>query len=139
MPRNKHRFPDYVTLIGKGTEIVGEVRFAGGLHVDGRVVGNVIAKGSDGCAISLGASGVIEGNLDVPHLVLGGTIIGDVRACLRAELAPGARIQGTLYYGLLDMDEGAEVNGKLVRIDGEPDRPSALDASQTSHDVTAPS
>mgnify|MGYP003573646028 FL=1 len=52
-------------------------------------------------------------------------MVGDVRAALRAELASGARIQGTVYYGLLEMDEGAEVNGKLVHIpDAEKSAPS---------------
>ena len=117
MRKKKLRFPPYATIIGQGTEVIGEVRFDGGLHVDGKVVGNVTGGAEQECAITLGAAGVIEGNLDVPYAVLGGTVIGDVRASRRAELTSGARIEGTLYYGLLEMDEGAEVNGKLVHVD----------------------
>jgi cytoskeletal protein CcmA (bactofilin family) len=67
--------------------------------------------------LTLGRSGVIQGNLDVAYVVLDGAVVGNVRASHRAELAPGARIDGDLYYGALKMAEGAEVNGKLLRID----------------------
>jgi cytoskeletal protein CcmA (bactofilin family) len=115
MSQKKERLPDYSTIIGKGTEIAGGMRFSGGVHIDGTVAGDV--KGVDGCALTLGRSGVIQGDLDVAHVVLDGTVIGDVRASSRAELAFGARIEGNVYYGVLEMAEGAEVNGKLLRID----------------------
>jgi cytoskeletal protein CcmA (bactofilin family) len=31
------------TLIGRQTEILGDVRFSGGLHIDGKVKGNITA------------------------------------------------------------------------------------------------
>jgi cytoskeletal protein CcmA (bactofilin family) len=121
MRRKKPRFPSYRSVIGPGTQVTGTIRFDGGLHVDGRIVGDVTGRsfesGVPGSAISIGATGVIEGNLDVPHVVTGGTVYGDVRAAQRAVLAAGARIQGTLFYGALEMDKGAEVDGKLVPLD----------------------
>jgi cytoskeletal protein CcmA (bactofilin family) len=132
MPRKKLRFPSYTTFIGKGTEVIGEVRFSGGLHVEGRVVGDVTGDPKQASGITLGSGGVIEGNLDVAYAVLGGTVIGDVRANGRADLTDGARIEGTLYYGVLELDEGAEVNGKLVHIDDAgPLRLSHQDVTRT--------
>jgi cytoskeletal protein CcmA (bactofilin family) len=120
MGKRRHlRFPHYRTLIGPGTQITGSISFEGGLHLDGRVLGDVTAMDSeDGgvSAISIAATGVIEGNLEVSHVVMEGTVIGDVRAAARAVLASGARIEGALYYGDLEMDRGAAVNGKLVHI-----------------------
>jgi cytoskeletal protein CcmA (bactofilin family) len=141
MRKKKHRFPPYASVIGEGTEVIGDVRFVGGLHIDGRVVGDVIAAQPDGCALTLGASGAVEGNLDVPQVVLDGPVSGDVRAHLSAELARGARIGGVLYYGSLAIDEGAEVKGGLVPIDetqgdragpDEPERPSDEDTGDAS-------
>jgi len=125
MFRNRQRLPAYKSVIGKGTEIIGEVGFIGALHVDGKVVGNVSAQVSDRCALTLGQSGVIEGDVDVAHVVLDGTVKGDVRAIYRAELKAGARIEGKLYYGVLDVPEGAEINGELVRMDNKPQAPQA--------------
>lgn len=113
----RRRLPPYATVIGSGTEVTGDVRFQGCLHIDGRVTGDVVGQAEGGCALTLGAAGVVEGNLSVAHVILDGTVIGDVRASERAELASGARVEGTVYYGVLEMDEGAEVNGKLVHLD----------------------
>ena len=38
------------------------------------------------------------------------------------ELAANARVTGNVYYCLLEMAMGAEVNGNLLRTDEEPDR-----------------
>ena len=96
---------------------MGKVRFVGALHIDGKVVGDVGGQSPDECALTLGQSGVIEGDVDVAHVVIDGTVKGDVRATYRAELKSGARIEGKLYYGRLQVPEGAEINGELVRID----------------------
>jgi len=116
MIKRRRRFPAYATVIGEGTEVKGGVEFAGALHVEGKVAGDIKGISEDGCALTLGRGGVIEGNLDVPHVVLDGTVIGDIRAAYRAELASGARIEGTVYYNVLEMAQGAEVNGKLLHI-----------------------
>jgi cytoskeletal protein CcmA (bactofilin family) len=118
--RKGPRFPHYSSVVGPGTEITGALSFSGGLHVDGRIVGDVVGRDTEAggaSAISIAATGVIEGNLNVPHVVIDGTVIGDVRAATRAVLASRARIEGTLYYGVLEMDRGAEVNGKLVHVE----------------------
>ena len=50
----------------------------------------------------------------VPHVVLNGTVKGDVRATERVELGPKARVIGNVQYKLIEMSIGAEVNGKLI-------------------------
>ena len=117
MAKKKRRLPDYVTIIGERTEVAGGIRFSGGMHIDGTVVGDVSGQAEDGCALTLGQRGTIQGNLDVAYVVLDGAVIGDVRASRRAELASGARIEGNLHYGDLVMAVGAKVNGKLLALD----------------------
>jgi cytoskeletal protein CcmA (bactofilin family) len=103
------------TLIGQNTEIRGDVVFTGGLHVDGVIKGNVTAAQDGSSMLSLSERGRIEGEVRVPNLVLNGTVIGDVHSGNHIELAPKSRINGNLYYKMLEMAMGAEVNGKLVR------------------------
>lgn len=102
------------TLIGQGTEITGDVRFSGGLHVDGVVKGNVIATGDGNSVLMLSEHGRIEGEVRVSNVVLNGAVTGDVYAEERIELAPQARVNGNVYYNLLEMAMGAAVNGSLV-------------------------
>lgn len=103
------------TLIGQNTEIRGDVVFTGGLHVDGIIKGNVTAAQDGSSMLSLSERGRIEGEVRVPNLVLNGTVIGDVHSGNHIELATKSRINGNLYYKMLEMAMGAEVNGKLVR------------------------
>ncbi len=102
------------TLIGRGTTIDGDLRFAGGLHVEGVIKGNLAADGDDATLI-LSEHGHIQGEVRVPSMVLNGMIDGDVFASGKVELFEKARICGDVYYNLLEMAVGAEVNGKLVR------------------------
>jgi len=102
------------TLIGQHTEIRGDVVFSGGLHVDGTVKGNVIAEGGAESVLSLSERGTIEGEVRVPNIMINGTVIGDVYAENHIELAPQARVKGNVYYSLIEMAMGAEVNGNLV-------------------------
>ena len=102
------------TLIGQGTEINGDLVFSGGLHVDGTIKGNVIAEEGSTAILILSEFGRIEGEVKVPNMVLNGEIIGDVYGSLRVELAPKSRIKGSVYYNLIEMAIGAEVNGGLV-------------------------
>lgn len=102
------------TLIGHNTEIKGDVTFGGGLHIDGKVFGSVIAEQDGGSVMSLSEQGYIEGEIRVPNIVLNGTVKGDVHCGAHIELAPNARVNGNVYYALIEMASGAEVNGNLV-------------------------
>ena len=114
--RKKIRTTKIDTLIGSKTEMLGDVRFSGGLHVDGTVKGNVAAEEDASSVRTLSESGTIEGEVIVPNVVLNGTVIGDVHAKQHIELASNARITGNVYYSLIEMAMGAEVNGNLVHV-----------------------
>ncbi len=106
------------SLIGQHTEIRGDIVFTGGLHVDGRVKGNIIAE-EEGALLTVSAQGEIEGEVRVSNIVLNGKVTGDVYADRRIELAGEARVFGNVYYHLLEMSMGASVNGKLIHSDGK--------------------
>jgi cytoskeletal protein CcmA (bactofilin family) len=101
------------SLVGSGTEIRGDIHFKDGLHIDGVVKGSVVAEGEDSM-LTMSEDGRIEGEVRVHNLVLNGEVIGDVYASEHIELAPAARVTGNVYYNLIEMAMGAEVNGNLV-------------------------
>ncbi|MEX2524029.1 MAG: polymer-forming cytoskeletal protein [Gammaproteobacteria bacterium] len=102
------------TLIGQYTQVNGDVSFSGGLHVDGTIRGNVIAEDDGRSMLSLSERGTIEGEVNVPYVILNGVVLGDVRSSEHIELSSRARVTGNVYYSLIEMAIGAEVNGKLV-------------------------
>ncbi len=102
------------TLVGRNSRIDGDLRYKGGLHVDGEIHGNVHAEEGSESMLSLSQHGVIRGEVKVPHIVLNGTVEGDVYVEKRLELGPEARVTGDVYYNLVQIAVGATVNGKLV-------------------------
>ena len=106
--------------------MLGDVKFAGGLHVDGTIKGNVAAEEDPSSVLTLSETGTIEGEVRVPNVVLNGTVIGDVHARQHIELASNARVTGNVYYSLIEMAMGAEVNGNLVHVAEDVEAPLRL-------------
>jgi cytoskeletal protein CcmA (bactofilin family) len=102
------------TLVGENTAISGNVGFSGGFHIDGYVKGNVEAEPDSDSTLSVSELGCIEGDVRVPNVFLSGTVKGDVRALGRVELGASAKVIGDVYYNLIEMAIGAEINGKLI-------------------------
>jgi cytoskeletal protein CcmA (bactofilin family) len=113
------------TLLGRGTHVSGDVVFTGGFHLDGRVTGNVRAEQGAASILIVSEHGCIEGSVEVGHVILNGTVKGDIIARERVELGPKARVNGNVYYGVIEMAIGAEINGKLVH---EPAAAAAVSA-----------
>lgn len=112
--KSKRKHAPINTLVGPDTKVSGDVEFSGGFLVDGRVTGNVKAVGDDHAMLSVSERGSIEGTVVAPHVLLNGTVNGDVFATERIELGPKSRVIGNVQYKLIEMSIGAEVNGKLI-------------------------
>ncbi len=112
--RKQRRHTVVDTLVGANSRISGDLHFSGGCHVDGTVNGSVTADPDSKSALSISEGGNIDGGVTVPYVVLNGIVRGDVFANQRVELGPTARVIGNVYYNLIEMAIGAEINGKLV-------------------------
>ena len=126
--------PKVSTVIGSDTRITGDIEFSGGLHLDGAVIGKVSGALDSGSTLTVSEKGQVEGDVELDNLILNGKVIGDVHARGRVELATNARVTGTVYYHLLEMAMGAEVNGKLVHSDDI--QPAMLEFSGESAEAT---
>lgn len=104
------------TLIGKSARVHGDVEFQGGLHLDGQVRGSVRSDPSRDSSLSVSESGAIEGDVQVPNVVLNGRVKGDIHATERVVLGATAQVEGNVYYGVIEMTLGAQIIGKLVRL-----------------------
>ena len=122
----KKRTDKIDTLISQHTEVIGDVKFAGGLHIEGTIKGNVYADNDGRSMLSLSDQGTIEGEVKVPYVLINGVVIGDVHGGEHVELSAKARVTGNVYYNLIEMAVGAEVNGKLVHTLVSEEQPMAL-------------
>ncbi len=103
------------TLVGVKTEIKGDIAFSGGLRIDGKIRGNITAKGDANSTLVLSENAQVVGNVTVPHIISNGSIKGNVRAAERIELQAKAEIAGDVFYKVIEMALGGVVNGSLVR------------------------
>ena len=112
---------DVTTLIAAGTQIRGDIQFKGRLHVDGVIEGAI--RGDEAAMLTLSEHARVIGEVQAPHIVINGEVTGDVTAADRLELASNARVEGNVYYKVLEMSAGARINGKMVH---RPEAPRQL-------------
>ena len=100
-------------LIGAGTTIEGNLTFTGGLRVDGRVRGNVVAVDDEAATLVVSEEARIEGEIRVSHVVINGTVVGPIHASEYVELQPKCNVTGDVHYKTIEMHLGAVVQGRL--------------------------
>lgn len=108
------------SLIGAGTRIEGNIRFSGGLRIDGEVKGNVEAsEGASSSTLVLSEQAHVEGIVSVAHMVSNGSVVGQVTVTEFLEMQSRARIVGDVDYALIEMHQGAVIEGRLVHRGGK--------------------
>ena len=115
------------SLIGASTSIDGDVRFKGGLRIDGEVRGSVIAEDDAPSVLVLSEGARVTGAVRAGSIVVNGTVDGPVQAEDVLELRPKARIRGEVRYRAIEIHQGAVMDGTLAHLEAE--RPSLKLAS----------
>ncbi len=104
------------TLIGAGTVVDGNIGFSGGMRIDGRINGNVIAEPGKPSTLVISEQGSVVGEVSVTHLVVNGGIRGQVTASEYLELHAKARVTGDVNYKILEIQMGAILEGRLINM-----------------------
>lgn len=110
---NKPSTHHFDTLVSGKAEIVGDLHFSGGLHIDGKVFGNIIADDDSKAVIRISEKGVVVGEISAPHVIVNGKVDGDIHSCEHLELASKAAVNGNVYYNMIEMVMGSQVSGSL--------------------------
>ena len=140
--KSPYSVPGTTTLISRDTVVVGDLRFSGNLDIEGLVQGNIIAQDGKDALVRVVDKGRIEGEIRAPCVLINGHVQGDVHSTQHLELAARGRVQGNVFYTLLEMAAGSEVNGSLTHVvegdgsDGDDNREdqaaSGVDSSDRS-------
>jgi len=107
--------PHIDTLIGEHSSFKGELSFEGAVRIDGKFEGNILSTKEGTLIISENAD--VQGEVNVPNLILHGTIRGNVRASKALQVGPKGRLNGDVEYAVLSLAEGAAINGRCNRIE----------------------
>ena len=126
-------------LIGTGTTIEGDITFSGGLRVDGRVRGSVVATDGKAGTLVLSEQAQIEGEIRVSHVVINGTVVGPIHAGEYLELQSKGNVTGDVYYKTLEIQLGAVLQGRLVyQNDSKSDKIVPFKPAAVDRDGPAP-
>lgn len=107
----------FSSLIADNLSLRGDLEFEGGLKVSGAVRGNIRHKPGTSSLLALSAGGLIEGNVSSHDALIDGSIVGDLVVEHLLELHSNARVRGNIRYRQLSMENGAQVEGTLTRLD----------------------
>jgi cytoskeletal protein CcmA (bactofilin family) len=88
--------------------------FSEGLRVECQVTGNLSAQDSSPSILVIAETAVVDGEVRADHIIINGVVNGAVHAKMLLELQPKARIRGDVFYGALEMHEGALIDGRLT-------------------------
>ncbi|NWF50096.1 MAG: polymer-forming cytoskeletal protein [Ignavibacteriaceae bacterium] len=98
---------DEVTIISSGVVIEGKVSSNGNIRVDGKIQGNIKAKGS----ITIGETGEITGEVQAELIVIGGTVNASVQAKEKLTLESKSILKGDIITRILVIEAGARFEG----------------------------
>ena len=95
------------TVIGAGTEFVGNITTKETARIDGTIRGNIQSEGM----VIIGTNGHVEGNVNAYDVSIAGMIKGDTTAKNRIEILSSAHIEGNITTKSLCIDEHAVFQG----------------------------
>lgn len=109
------------TLIAEDAAVVGELRFSGSLEIEGEVSGAVLAQEDAESCLRVLDKGIVRGEIRVAHVLVRGRVEGDIHASAGIELGADAVVEGNVYYTVLEVEKGAQINGSLVKSEQKPE------------------
>jgi cytoskeletal protein CcmA (bactofilin family) len=96
-----------INMIGKTTNIVGDVVSESDIRIDGNVKGTIQTKGK----IVVGQSGIILGNIICQNAEIEGKIEGKIKVNDLLSLKATANVQGEIVTGKLAIEPNAIFTG----------------------------
>ncbi|MEK6638292.1 MAG: polymer-forming cytoskeletal protein [Pseudomonadota bacterium] len=105
-----------LSYIGGEVTLTGNIGGGGDIHLDGNVDGDVSCN-----TLILGAGGRVRGNIKADKATLGGSVDGTVSAA-SLTVEKSARITGDLSYDTISIENGAQVDGRMMRRNAGADK-----------------
>jgi len=101
------------TLISTDTHITGDLHFSGNLEIEGKITGSVVSS-TEGGRVRIMPTGHVIGDIHAPIAIINGRIEGNIYSSEEIHLAADSFVEGNLYYVLIEIEKGAQINGTFV-------------------------
>jgi cytoskeletal protein CcmA (bactofilin family) len=104
---DKHAGEGALSLISANTSVEGKLTTEGSVRIDGKLIGDVIAKAN----VAVGLTGTVEGSVAGKNVALAGRVKGYVTAAEKLILESKSVVRGDIRAVKLVVDEGATFDG----------------------------
>jgi cytoskeletal protein CcmA (bactofilin family) len=119
-------------FLDKGTNVTGELEFAGTLRIDGNFQGSISTSDN----LVIGEHAVVHADIKVGEIEIHGQFFGRIEAKGRVEVFPSGRVRGDIHTSMLCVNPGATIDGGLhmtiERLDESTDSPQTVSQDQNT-------
>ena len=117
----KHQDNSELSFVGQRTSIEGKIKTEGSIRIDGRLVGEVMAKAN----AAVGLSGNVEGSIAAQNISIAGKVNGTAMAGEKLVLEAKSVMRGDIRAAKLVVDEGAMFDGRCAMSAPQPHQMAA--------------
>lgn len=103
------------TLVGNGSFIQGNLKVNGFIRIDGDIDGDLETDG----AVIISERARIRGNLTAKSAVIGGIVLGDVKAKEGVKLLSSSAVIGNIITRKVQMEDKVVFHGHCISIEDE--------------------
>jgi cytoskeletal protein CcmA (bactofilin family) len=96
-------------VIASGSKWSGTLNIDDSVRIEGNLTGEVVAKGT----VHIADGARVEAKIRAAYIVISGSFKGELRCDERLELMPKSRVEGEMITKLLNVHEGAIVDGSI--------------------------
>lgn len=125
--RSSQRIKPTDTFIGHGTDMNGTIHSQSNVRIDGKFTGELSSSGT----ITVGERGEAHSTLIARHVVVAGTVVGDIRTTGKLLITSSGQVLG--QSGLLVVEEGGILNGTSM-VDWEAKEGTATNVAAAAHE-----
>jgi cytoskeletal protein CcmA (bactofilin family) len=97
-----------LSFVGASTVIEGKIKTDGSIRIDGKLIGELVAKAN----AAIGINGTVEGSLTARNVSLAGKVNGTITATDKLILEGKSVMKGDVRAARLVVDEGAMFDGQ---------------------------
>lgn len=98
------------TIVGASVVVRGDFHGKGNIIIEGTLEGSLFTEG----ALFAGENSVITADIKAKEAKILGTVKGEISLAGLLELGPQSIIEGDIKVGRLSVENGAQVNGKII-------------------------
>jgi cytoskeletal protein CcmA (bactofilin family) len=120
--RHKSSSDQVSGFLDKGTNVTGELEFAGTLRIDGNFHGSI----SSNDILVIGEHALVHADIKVGEIEVHGQVFGSIEAKRRVEITASGRFRGDVHTPVLAVIPGGVLDGRIQMAGDHPEEETTV-------------